>query len=343
MRKSIITGAILALLTLLIAAPAHTKSSPLSDYKICLDPGHGGYDPGAVYDDDVIYLEEADINLDVAYGLKALLEADGAVVVMARTDDSYKENSDRYTFCNAEQATILVSVHTNSVTDPAWDGSLALYFRPDEDDKILARTIYDVMYPFLRDTAPAPENFYPFDLDWFASGVLLKSDMPAAMMEPLFMSNPAEAGLLVTPIYKDYGEMSNSACDGCRRAQIAQAIHDGIVAYFAAQGPGSVMHIDDIEMSVNHRGVWTNAVAAVRVVDAGGDPVGGATVTGEWTGSATDTDAVFTDEDGVAIILSDRTWDTAGTFTFTVTDVSRYGWAYAFGANVETSGTINYP
>ena len=54
----------------------------------------------------------------MAYGLKALLEADGAAVAMTRTDDSYKENSDRYTFCNAEQATILVSVHTNSVSDP---------------------------------------------------------------------------------------------------------------------------------------------------------------------------------------------------------------------------------
>ena len=51
MRKPIITGAILLLLTLLLAAPAHTQGTPLSDYKICLDPGHGGYDPGAVYDE----------------------------------------------------------------------------------------------------------------------------------------------------------------------------------------------------------------------------------------------------------------------------------------------------
>ena len=341
MRKAIITGAILVLLTLLLAVPAHTQGGPLSDYKICLDPGHGGSDPGAVYDDGTIYLEEADINLDVAYGLKASLEADGAAVVMARTDDSYKENSDRYTFCNGEQATILVSVHTNSVADPVWDGSLALYFRPDEDDKILAQAIYDVMYPFLKETAPDPEGFYPFGLDWFASGVLLKSDMPAAMMEPLFMSNPAEASRLVTPIYLDHGATPNPACDDCRRAQIAQAIHDGIVAYFAAPGPGSVLHIDSIEMSLRQRGVWTNAVAAVRVVDADGYPVGGATVTGEWTGSAADVDTITTDENGVAIVPSDRTRETSGTFTFTVTGVSKYGWTYAPGANAETSDTIS--
>jgi len=342
MRKRIITGAILVLLTLLLAVPAHTQGGPLSDCKICLDPGHGGFDPGAVYDDGTITLEEADINLDVAYGLKALLEADGAAVVMARTDDSYLENVDRYTFCNAEQATILVSVHTNSVTDPTWDGALALYFHPHEDDKILAQAMYDVMYPFLKETAPDPESFYPFGLDWFASGVLLRSDMPAAMMEPLFMSNPAEAGLLVAPIYEDDGITPNFKCVDCRRAQIAQALYDGIVAYFAAQGPGSVMYVDGIEMSLSQRGVWTNGVAAVRVVNRDGYPVPGATVTGEWTGSAVGTDTIVTDENGIAMAQSDRTRDTSGTFTFTVTDVSKYGWTYAPGANVETGDTISF-
>jgi len=198
------------------------------------------------------------------------------------------------------------------------------------------------MYPFLKNTAPDPESFFSFGLDWFAAGVLLRSDMPAAMMEPLFMSNPAEASLLVTPIYLDYGATLNPACDDCRRAQIAQAIHDGIVAYFASPGPGSVMHIDSIEMSLKQRGAWTNAVAAVRIVDTDGDPVSGATVTGQWTGSAADIDTITTDENGIAIVPSDRTRDTSGTFTFTVTAVSKYGWTYAPGANAETSDSITF-
>jgi len=225
------------LVILLISIPAYTETGSLTGQKICLDPGHGGSDPGAVYDDGTIYLEEADINLDVAYGLKALLEGDGGEVVMTRTDDSDKSNNDRYTFCNNEQATILVSVHTNSVTDSSWDGSLGLY--APMDDPALAQAIYDVMYPYLKysDDAIDPENFKGFGLDRYASGVLFKSDMPAAMMEPLFMSNPAEAELLVTPIYisDDNGLPiePNLDCDDCRRAQIAQAIHDGIVSYFA--------------------------------------------------------------------------------------------------------------
>lgn len=68
--------------------------------------------------------------------------------------------------------------------------------------------------------------------------MLLKSDMPAAVMESLFMSNPPEAERLVTPIYLGYGIMPNPDCVDCRRAQIAQAIHDGIVNYFAQGGDG---------------------------------------------------------------------------------------------------------
>lgn len=205
----------------------------LNGIKVCLDPGHGGVDPGAV--NDAFGLHESDINLDVAFGLQMLLEGAGAQVVLTRTDDSYLENYDRYTFCNEQAATILVSIHTNSVVDPEWDGALALYFRPHEDDKQLAGAIYEVMYPFLQETAPNPTTFRSFGLDWFASGVLLRSDMPAAMMEPLFMSNPAEAELLQISVfqYPLTGEL-NQECQefNCRRGQVAEAIFNGILNYF---------------------------------------------------------------------------------------------------------------
>ena len=217
-------------LLLLISGRASTAEGALSGKKICLDPGHGGFDPGAV---NAAYgLQEADINLDVAYGLKALAVADGADVVMTRTDNSYRSNSDRYSFCNNQQATILVSVHTNSVSDASVDGSLALYFH--RDDKALAQAIYDVMYPALLESAPNPGNFTDFGLDRYASGVLLKSDMPSTMLEPLFMSNPAEAELLVVPIYLENGVTVNPDCEYCRRAQIARAIYDGILIYFGS-------------------------------------------------------------------------------------------------------------
>jgi hypothetical protein len=355
MRKSVIIGTILASLILLITVPAHMETGSLAGQKICLDPGHGGSATGAINED--YGLEEKDINIDVAYGLKALLGADGATVVMTRTDDSDKSNNNRYTFCNNEQATILVSVHTNSTSDPTMDGSLALYFH--KDDKVLAQAIYDGMYPYLRDTALDPDNFTDFGLDRFASGVLLKSDMPAAMMEPLFMSHPGEADWLTVTMHlvdgkgvvvlDDAGNPTpNSDCVDCRRAQIAQAIYDGISAYFGpaeptpTPEPGGVMHVASIDMSLEQRGPWTNAVAAILIVDTDDNPVAGATVTGHWTGSATDTDTVTTDENGVATVRSNRRRDTPGEFTFTVDAVSKDGWNYDPDANIETSDSISF-
>ena len=157
---------LVALVLAALVAPASQAEGPLSEVKICLDPGHGGRDPGAV---NLLFgLSESKINLDVSFALKELLEGDGAAVVMTRTDDdSYLENSDRYTFCNAEQATILVSVHTNSIADDWHDGSMGLYVH--EDDKALARAIHETMYPMLRDRSPKTCGTTLSTLGWFAS------------------------------------------------------------------------------------------------------------------------------------------------------------------------------
>ena len=145
------------LLATFLALPISRAAGSLAGVKVCLDPGHGGTDPGAVNG----ILWESDINLDVSYALKSLLEGEGAEVIMTRYEDVYRSNRDRYTFCDGEQATILVSVHTNSVTDPSWDGSMGLYFH--DDDRALAQAIHDVVYPALRDTAPEPGIFADSD------------------------------------------------------------------------------------------------------------------------------------------------------------------------------------
>lgn len=51
--------------------------------KLCLDPGHGGYDPGACANG----LQEKDLNLFVALHLRDLLEHAGIEVIMTRDSD----------------------------------------------------------------------------------------------------------------------------------------------------------------------------------------------------------------------------------------------------------------
>ncbi|HIC89606.1 MAG TPA: hypothetical protein EYP04_09425 [Anaerolineae bacterium] len=84
-----------------------------------------------------------------------------------------------------------------------------------------------VMDPDLKKTAPDPDNFTDFGLDRYASSVLLKSDMPAVMKEPLFMSYPIEVDWLRGTIHlvDDQGVVTldeagnptpNPECGGCR-------------------------------------------------------------------------------------------------------------------------------
>jgi N-acetylmuramoyl-L-alanine amidase len=326
----------------LAVPPARATTGDLAGYKICLDPGHGGSDPGAV--NDAYGLRESEINLDVSFALKALLEADGATVVMTRVDDSYKENRDRYTYCNSEGATILVSVHTNSVTDPTWDGSMGLYFH--DDDKALAQAIHEVMYPALKTTAPVSQDaFRDWGLSKFASGVLLKSDMPAAMMEPLFMSNPAEAALLQETI-------SNGCADlNCRRGEIAQALHAGILSYFGGAGPtptptpepAGTLHVAEIEMSYEKKGPNVFVSTRVTIQDSDGALVPGATVSLETTqpdGRAVSDTGTTGDDGSVTFKLKSSQ---TGTYISTVVAVGKDGWVYDADAKVETSKELNVP
>lgn len=215
--------------------PVSSANAALTGKTICLDPGHGGADPGAVnaaYD-----LHESDINLDISYGVRALLEDAGATVVMARTGDQTKTNAERYLFCNAASATILVSVHTNSLTDPIFNGTLTYYVKVA--DRALAQALYDAMYSTLRKATPAPADFIAFGPRRFGATVLRRSSMPATLVEPVFLSDPGEARLLVAPIYTapDSGILSaGCAAFACRRGQIAQAVYQGIAGYFEDTG-----------------------------------------------------------------------------------------------------------
>jgi len=227
--------AALALLLLLVGvAPAH-GAAPLANKLICIDPGHGGADSGAYF--AALNLSESDINLDVAYRLAALLRSAGASVVMTRTSDQGLTEAERAAFCNRMQATILVSVHTNSFTDPEPNGVLTFYGkRTAAEDIRLAQALHSAMVPVLRKNAPLPADFTDYGVRRFGAGVLRRSAMPAVLLEPAFMSNPAEARLLAVPIYSAANSnVADPACSNfsCRRGQIAQAAYEGILAFFA--------------------------------------------------------------------------------------------------------------
>lgn len=85
------------------------KSS--NHYKIGIDPGHGGQDPGAIGPSG---LHEADVNLGISLALEELLVRNGCTVVMTRHRDETLELTLRDDIFNKAGTDYDISVHCNS-------------------------------------------------------------------------------------------------------------------------------------------------------------------------------------------------------------------------------------
>jgi N-acetylmuramoyl-L-alanine amidase len=214
-----VLAAILAAILLSMAAfttGVGAQEQPPCSGKVVLDPGHGGTDSGAV--NTKYRLTEKEQTLDVAYKLKALLVDDGCTVYMTRTSNLQTlSNNDRYTYANSTGANVLVSIHMNGSTNPSTDYTTTL-FGKWRKDKELANTVFSSLWtlPAANGTGTIATS-KPYS---FASGVLLKSNMPATIAETVFITNDREGELL-----------SNGT--GTRQQQIAQALRVGIEHYLA--------------------------------------------------------------------------------------------------------------
>lgn len=176
---------------------------------IVVDPGHGGADPGAI---GYSGLKEKVVNLITALELARLLDAAGAEVVLTRTGDQTVSNLRRVNLANDSGADLFISIHANSYAKNDSNGTEAFYYpngNSSSDSRFLAglvqKELVDVLG--LRDRGVKTNSFY----------VIKNVDVPAALVELAFLSNPKEETLL-----KD--EKVLHSC--------AEALYRGIEAYF---------------------------------------------------------------------------------------------------------------
>lgn len=108
--------------------------------------------------------------------------------------------------------------------------------------------------------------------------------------------------------------------------------------------PGAAgMHIGNLNVVVQTAGGGRHQGAVtVRIVDQNGIAVSGATVAGQWSGAATDTDSGNTDSNGEVAEYSNFSKDATGTFTFCVTSVTKSGVTYQPEANVATCASAGF-
>ena len=84
---------------------------PYGKYKVVIDPGHGGSDPGAV---GINGLRETDIVLEVSKSVSAFLTNKGVKTILTRNFERTLDLQPRVTKANNSQANAFVSIHANA-------------------------------------------------------------------------------------------------------------------------------------------------------------------------------------------------------------------------------------
>ena len=170
---------------------------------ICIDPGHGGKDPGATGGG----VQEKAVVLNVARKIASYLEVKGCTVMFTRENDTFISLGNRAAEANMWGADLFVSVHCNSAPNSSANGmEVYHYTRASEAAKNAARVIYDKLLPIcgLRGRGVKANDY----------AVLRETAMPAVLVELGFISNPSDRAKLVNFAWQD---------------DAAKAIADGIV------------------------------------------------------------------------------------------------------------------
>lgn len=188
-----------------LPASANANNVPV----IIIDPGHGGFDGGAVALDGTV---EKNINLKISLSLASLLKASGYQVIMTRdTDTSTESNTDdtighrkksdlknRLDLMGKYPDSIFVSVHLNKFTTSAARGSQVFFSGNNDDSMALGEMIQKSVREKLQN-----ENNRVIKKATSSTYLLHNATIPAVLVECGFLSNQKELALLKDDEYQN--------------------------------------------------------------------------------------------------------------------------------------------
>ncbi len=201
---------------------------------ICIDPGHGGHDPGAL---GPTGLEEKTVVLQVAKELRQLIQQEMPQyrVVLTRHQDVFVPLAERARMANEQQAQVFISIHANSSPHreasgiETWYLSFAASARAKKiaaRENMMSEQQLSTLELILRDLhetdrinqstvlAQSTQNalaehmaaHYPGVIPRGVEGapfaVLHRTTMPSVLVETAFISNPQEEARLRTTQYQ---------------------------------------------------------------------------------------------------------------------------------------------
>lgn len=171
---------------------------------VIIDPGHGGVEPGAIFQDR----KEKDDNLRLALLLGDILEGEGVRVLYTRTADIDQTPREKAAIANRSDADFFISLHRNAMPVPgSGSGALTLVYENQGEAGLLARNIQEA----LVNTGFADLGVQERP----GLAVLNRTQMPAVLIESGFIDNVKDNQF--------YDQNLNN---------IAQAIADGILLTF---------------------------------------------------------------------------------------------------------------
>ena len=148
---------------------------------VILDPGHGGMDPGAVYQ----RRQEKDDNLRLALAVGELLAGQGVDVLYTRTDDVYDSPYRKAMIANESGADYLISFHRNA--SPNAGSASGIQTLVYADRGVAAQMARDIN----RELAAL--GFRDLGvIERPGLAVLRRSRMPAVLIETGFIDNDAD-------------------------------------------------------------------------------------------------------------------------------------------------------
>jgi len=184
----------------------HSLRHGVSGRVVCLDPGHGGTQKGAI---SLTGEMEKDLNLFLAFRVRNLLEKKGVKVVLTREGDETLSMDERKEFALDSKADMLVSIHCNAGGTALKSLGTACYYKYSQNRE-LARCLYERL--------TAIEGLGQFGLTGnFNFTLAAMTECPSVLVETAFLSNMPDEELLLST-------------EGQER--IAHAIASGIEDYF---------------------------------------------------------------------------------------------------------------
>ncbi len=166
-------------------------AQPRGYYKVFIDAGHGGTDPGALG----YGYRESDLNLQVAKKVESKLKSKGIDVKMSRSSDIFYSLSERAEMANDYGADAFVSIHQNSAEAKSANGIETYYNRKKEEDRPLSN---DIQKQVISQTGANNRGVKNAEFT-----VLVKSEMISALVECGFITNELEVKKLSDSSYQD--------------------------------------------------------------------------------------------------------------------------------------------